>query len=154
MIHRIPLGSPQKVGIIYNPTHDYEKGLEGYTLKSIADITSSQELPKVICATQEARSSDGKCLVEKHEVLVVRQIHRTLFKGKKGLKVISMATMAEKLLPEDCVGYFSTKPSLVRLHLPEIIEFVPKPFPVRAVMYSAGDSTATADQPGKFCTQA
>lgn len=148
MTYRVPLGSPQKVGIIHNPTNDYEKGLNGHIFKTISEITSSPVLPKVICATQEARSSDGRYLVEENEVLVVRQVHRTLFKGKKGLKVYSLLSKTEKTLPDDCDGYFSTKPSLVRMHLPEIIEYVPKPFPVRAVMYSSGENVQSTDQQG------
>ncbi len=148
-IHRIPLDSTQKVGLIYNPTHDDVKGLEGHTFKSIADITAAHSLPKVICTTQEARSNDGKYIVEENEIFIVKQIHRTLFKGKKGLKVFSMLSKSEKVLPEDCCGYFSTKPSLVRLHLPEIIEFVTQLFPVRAVLYSAGETAgANTDQLG------
>lgn len=150
MTYRIPLGSPQKVGLIYNPTNDYEKGLNGYVFRTISDITSLPILPKVICATQEARSTDRKYLVEENEVLIVRQVHRTLFKGKKGLKVYSLISKSEKTLPDDCDGYFSTKPSLVRMHLPEIIEYIPKPFPVRAVIYSARENTQLSDQTGKL----
>ena len=115
--------------------------------KTVAEITSSSSLPKVVIATQEARNNEGKYLCEENEVLIVLQIHRTLFKGKKGLKVYSMLTKSDKVLPEDCHGYFSTKPSLVRLHLPEIIQLVPKPFPVQAVMYIAGENASTAEQP-------
>lgn len=149
LVHGVPLGTAQKFGLIYSPSGDDESGLNGHVFKSISDITSCTVLPKVICATQEARSSDGKYLVEDNEILVVKQIHRTLFKGKKGLKVYSVLLKTEKTLPDDCEGYFSTKPSLVRIHLMEIIEYVPKPLSSRAVMYSAGENMLSADQTGK-----
>ena len=153
MTYRVPLGSAQKVGLIHNPTNDYEKGLNGHIFKTVSEISSSPVLPKVVCATQEARSTDGRYLVEENEILVVRQVHRTLFKGKKGLKVYSMLSKTEKTLPDDCNGYFSTKPSLVRMQLSEIIEYVPKPFPARAVMYSAGENVQSNDQSGEFCVE-
>ena len=139
IVHHIPLDCQQKVGLIYNPTSDDSKALEGQIFHSIADITSNQALPKVVCATQDYKTSDGKCLVEANEILIVKQRNRTLFKGKKGLKVFSMLSKTEKLLPEDCAGCFSTNPSLVRLSLADIVEYVPKLLPVRAVLYSSAD---------------
>ncbi len=148
MVHRVPLDCAQNVGLIYNPTNDDTKGLEGQTFNSIADITAVPTLPKVVCATQEHRSSDGKYLVEENEVLIVKQRNRTLFKGKKGLKVFSVLAKTEKALAEDCAGYFSTKPSLVRLPLADIVRYVPKLFPVRAVMYSSADGSSNTEQQG------
>ena len=40
----------------------------------------------------------------------------------------------EKILHEDCQGKFSTAPQLVGLHLPEIILYIPSPFPLRSIM--------------------
>jgi len=147
---------------MYNPNNDYSQGLEGnhmtscdchvtslivgHVFKSVADITAATPLPKVVMATQEARSGDGKYLCLENEVLVVLGIHRTLFKGRRGLKVYSMEGHTEKVLPEDCHAYFTTNPSLVQLHLPEILQLVPTPFPSQAVMYSAGEDVS-CDQP-------
>ena len=150
IVHRIPLSSAQRFGLIHNPSNNFEKSLGGYNYATIADITSSSVLPKVVCATQEATSADGKVLIEENELLIVGQVYKPLFIGKKGLKVFSITKKTHKTLFDDTAGHFSTKPSLVRLHLPEIIEYVPKPFPSCAVVYSATETASSAiDQPGE-----
>ena len=137
-VHSLPLGGSMRCGLIYNPNSNYDEALEGINFTKISDITASATLPKVVCSTQAWVSADDKVSIENNEVLIVRQIHKPMF-GKKGLKVLSILTNSEKILPDECSGRFSTKPSLVRLHLPQIIEFIGNPFPCQAVMYSSTD---------------
>ena len=139
--YSLPLGSAMKFGFVYNPNNDFDEALSGLMFEKIADITAMSTLPKVICATQAYQTSDEKIVVEENEIIVVRHVHRSMFKGKKGLKVFSVLSKTEKVLPDDCAGHFSTKPSLVRMHLPEIIEYIQIPFPAQAVMYHGGDTT-------------
>ena len=140
--YSIPLGSAMKFGLVYNPNNQIDEALTGFQFEKVADVTTMSVLPKVICATKAYQSSDEKTSVEENEMLAVRHVHKSMFKGKKGLKVFSLLTQAEKTLPDECAGRFSTKPSLVQMHLPEIIEYIPTPFPTHAVMYSGGDSAA------------
>ncbi len=138
----IPLGSGVKIGLIYKPHHDLDEALSGLQFEKVSDLLAMPSLPKVVCVTKAYQSSDDKVTLEENELLAVRQVHKSMFKGKKGLKVYSLLTLSEKLLPEDCTGQFSTKPSLVRLHLPEIIEYLQNPFPSHAVMYLSVNSAA------------
>ena len=146
--YSLPLGSAMKFGFIYNPSSDLDKALTGYIFEKVSDITAMPTLPKIIRTTKSVQSSDDKWALEEGEMLVIRHIHKPVFKGRKGLKVFSLLTKSDKILPEDCAGHFSTKPSLVQLHLPEIIQHIPNPFPSLAVMYSTSGSTLQLHNPG------
>ena len=141
--YSLPLGSAMKFGFVYNPNNDFDEALSGLTFERVADITAMSTLPKVVCATKAYQTSDDKVVVEENEIFVVRHVHRSVFKGKKGLKVFSTLSKTEKVLPDDCTGHFSTKPSLVHMHLPEIIEYIQIPFPSQAVMYHGGDTAGS-----------
>ena len=141
--YSLPLGSAMKFGFVYNPDNKLDEALSGFSFERIADISAMATLPKVVCATKSYQTSDDKVVIEENEIFAVRHVHRTKFKGKKGLKVFSVLSKTEKVLPEECVGHFSTKPSLVRMHLPEIIEYIQIPFPSQAVMYHGGHVTGS-----------
>ena len=137
---RIPLTSTMKFGLIYDPNGKYEEGLNGYKYSRVGDIMVLPTLPKVVCATKAFEGSEGKSSVQENEILIVKRIQKSKFKkGKRGIKVFSLLTKSEKFLQDDCHAKFSTKPSLVRMHLPDILECVSHPFPSHAVMYSTSD---------------
>jgi len=146
--YSLPMGSAMKFGLIYNPSNNLDEALSGYNFEKVSDVTATPIFPKVIRATKGVQSSDDKWALEEGEILVTRHIHKPVFKGRKGLKVFSLLTKSDKVLPEDCAGHFSTKPSLVQLHLPEIIEHISNPFPSLAVMYSTSGSTLQLHNPG------
>ena len=149
VMYNIPLGSSMKFGLLYNPNNQYDEAFNGMEFEKISDIVAMSTLPKVVCATKAYQVSDEKNTVDENEILAIRHVHRPMFKGRKGLKVFSLLTKSEKVLPDDCAGHFSTKPSLVRMHLPEIIEYVTNPFPTHAVMYPGSDSAvAGQNMPG------
>ena len=84
----------------------------------------------------------------------MKNVHRTAFKKtKKGLKVFSLSTGSSRVLPDECQGCFSTKPSLVRVGLPELLERIGDVFPTCAVLYPTTDqANLSADFPGELCT--
>ena len=147
--YHIPVDAQMMFGLIFNLSSNCDEGLSGYCFKTISEITSLSTLPKVICATNAVESNDARIRVEENEVFVVCQVQRSMFKGKKGLKVFSLLSKSAKVLPEDCAGSFSTNPSLVRMHLPDTLDYVTNPFPSLAVMYPMSDNTTLSqDIPG------
>ncbi len=152
MTHRISLDAPLKIGVIYNPRGDYEESLNGYNFKNISEVTSMPVLPKLISSTQAVGSAEEKNSVSEGEIFVVKNVNRSMFKGKKGLKVFSLTTRSNKVLFDDCPGHFSTKPSLVRVDLPELLDVVGDVFPSSAVIYPTTDDVSrmsSSDFPGK-----
>ncbi|XP_064402951.1 uncharacterized protein LOC135348607 [Halichondria panicea] len=144
LTHQIPHRPSQKIGIIYDPENNAEKGLNGYMYETVADLIAGSSTPKVVCATREVRSNDGKYLTEPNEILILIQIHKGRFKSKKTVVFYSMLSKSEKTLPQSCAGYFSTKPSLIQLGLQDIISHVPEPFPVKAVIYCSADNDVSS----------
>ena len=149
--HRISYQAPVKIGLLYNPKNDYEESLNGYNFPTISDLTSTAvALPKLICATKTVTYGEEKNSVTEGEIFVIRHVHRSIFKGKKGLKVFSLLRRSNKVLLDDCQGHFTTKPSLVRMELPELLERVNDLYPQDAVIYPVTDSSnISSDFPGK-----
>lgn len=149
MTHRVSVESPLKVGVIYNPKNNYNTSLNGCTYKNISEVTSLPSLPKVIAATVSVNTGEEKNSVSEGEVFVVKQVQRSMFKVKKGLRVYSLLTKSDKFLLDDCPGHFSTKPSLVKMGLHELLGEVPDIYPSHCVIYPTAD--CKSDFSGEFC---
>ena len=149
MTYRVPLESSMKFGLVFNLSSNYDEGICGYTFRTVSDLTSLSVLPRIVCTQRAFKGNDVRSSVQENEVLVVQQAIKSIFRGKRGIKVYSLLTKMEKVLPEDCDVGFSTNPSLVRLHLSDVIEHISNPFPAHAVMYPSADDT-DEDIPGKM----
>lgn len=150
MTHRVSLNAPVKVGLIYNPKNNYDESLLGYSFKSVFEVTLMPVLPRVIAATQAVSYEEEANSISEGEILIVKQVQRSLFKGHKRLKVFSLLTNSIKILPDDCQGVFCTKPSLVKMNPSELLERVADIFPSRGVIYPTSDDVGNrADFPGK-----
>ena len=147
MTYRVPLESTMKFGLVFNLSSNYDEGLCGYTFRTVSDLTSLAVLPRVVCTLKAFEGNDARSSVQENEILVIKQALKSLFRGKRGIKVYSLLMKTEKVLPEDCDVGFSTNPSLVRLHLSDFIEHISNPFPAHAVMYPSTDNT-DEDVPG------
>lgn len=151
MTHRVSLEAPVKMGLVFNPNSDSDESLNGYSFKTIADVTSLPILPKVISATQSVNCGDEKNSVSEGEVFIIKQVQRSVFKGKKGLKVYSFLTNTIKVLFDECPGSFSTKPSLVKMSLPDLLEKVADIYTSCCVIYPTTDNVGhKSDFPGKL----
>jgi hypothetical protein len=149
MTHRVSIDAPVKVGLIFNPKNDYDVSLDGYDYRNITEITTLPVLPKVIAATKSVNTGDEKNSVSEGEIFIVKQVQRSsMFKVKKGLKVYSLLTKSEKILLDDCCGQFSTKPSLVRMELSELLAGMADIYPLQCVIYPTTDDKS--DFPGKW----
>ena len=134
-MHKIPLASAMTFGIVYNPLGDYDRALTGYTFETCVDILTAHPMPTVICSTSAVESQEEINSLAKNEILVVKGIQKSKLRGRRFLRVFSPCANIDKLLPEECHGNFATKPSLVRLNLPQIVDCISNHFPVQAVIY-------------------
>lgn len=130
----IPLSSAIQFGLVYDPSDDQTQAMEGYRFRRVADLMGSNPLPKIVCVISPCSCSNGVFL-EHNELLVVKKVKKSLFRGRPMLKVLSLLTMTKKLLPEEAIGDFTTKPLCIKLNLPQFLEHIPKPFPSKAMMY-------------------
>lgn len=144
---RVPIESSMKFGLVFNLSSNYDEGLCGYTFKAVSDLTSLSILPKIVCTMKAYEGNDMRGSVQENEILIIQQTLKSMFRGKRGIKVYSLRTRTEKVLPEECDVGFSTNPSLVRLHPSDIIEHIANPFPAHAVMYPSAENTV--EDPGK-----
>lgn len=144
---RVPIESSMKFGLVFNLSSNYDEGLCGYTFKAVSDLTSLSILPKIVCTMRAFEGNDARGSVQENEILMIQQALKSKFRGKRGIKVYSLLTRTEKVLPEECDVGFSTNPSLVRLHPSDIIEQIANPFPALAVMYPSAENRV--EDPGK-----
>lgn len=141
--HHIPLASSMTFGLVYNPINDYDDALIGHEYEKCSDIMAMTPMPKVICAMNTVESTEDRSRIHEHEILAIRNIQKSKFRGRRSLKVFSFLTNTEKLLPDDCAGHFTTKPSLIRLHLSQISQGISDPFPSQAVVYLGAECKMT-----------
>ena len=132
--YSIPLNSAIEFGLVFNPENKLNRATEGYTYRKVVDIIALSTMPKVIYSQLAIRGNDDKSTVFAKEILIIKGVHKPKHRGKRSLKVFSMMSRSEKILPEGYCGQFSTQPFLVKLHLSDIMEYLPDPFPADALM--------------------
>ena len=138
----VPLESTMMLGLLYDPSSDYDKALCGHEFEKCSDIMALTQMPKVICVTSPVVSPDPQNSIQQHEILAVIGTLNFKIGGKQCLRVYSFLENKEKLLTENCAGNFTTKPSMVFLHLQQIFERVNKPFPSQALLHQEEESVA------------
>ena len=129
-MYSVPLASILQFGLVFNE----QESMDGTTFHKASDIMALKVLPKVVCAMKAFRGADESSSVQKNEILKIQSIE---MRGKAVLKVFSFTRNSVKVLQANCKGRFSTKPSLIRLHLPDILTCIP----CKAVMFI--DETVT-----------
>lgn len=144
--HRIPLASAMMFGLVFNPNNNFDEALAGYQFEKCSDIMATEVMPQVVCATSRVDSPEEKHSIKQNEIMVVKGVQKPKLRGKRSLRMFSLLTHTEKLLPEECQGKFTTKPSLIRLHLPQIVQCMSKSFPTQAVLYINTDCPDLAEK--------
>ena len=145
-IHRIPLASSMMFGLVYNPNNSFDEALAGHEFEHCSDIMAADIMPRIVCATNQVESPEERQSIAQNEIMIVKGIQKHKLRGKRSLKVFSLLTNSDKSLHEECHGKFTTKPSLIRLHLPQIFECFQKPFPTQAVLYVDRDCPDLSEQ--------
>ena len=126
-VYTIPLASSLQFGLVSNCGTQQEDGI---TFHKASDIMAQKILPGVVCATKAFQGADDMSSVLENEILKV-QCHSVELDARETLKAFSFTTQSRKVLQADCAGDFSTKLSLIRLHLSDITTCIP----CRAVVF-------------------
>lgn len=63
---------------------------------------------------------------------------------KQKLKVFSFTQKEEKVLPGDMAGKFTTNPKLAQFYLPDVIKYVPEPFPASVRLFLEAEDAVDA----------
>ena len=129
-VYSVPLASTLQFGLVFTQ----QENMDGTTFHKASDIMALKVLPKVVCAMKAFRGKHEESSVKENEILKIQSIE---VREKEVLKVFSIRTNSVKFLQANCKGDFSTKPSLIRLHLPDILTCIP----CKAVMFI--DETVT-----------
>ncbi len=132
--YTVPLSSAIKFGLVFDPGNNETQAMEGHTFRRVVDLMSVQPLPKLVLVMSGCFCSNGVS-IDRDELLVVLKIQRKLLRGKRMLKVFSLQTLSKKMLPEECIGNFSTRPLCLQIYLSQLLEYVPNAFPCKAMMY-------------------
>lgn len=132
--YTIPLSSAIKFGLVFDPSNNETEAMEGHTFRRVVDLMSAQSLPKLVLVMSGCFCSNGVS-IDRDELLVVLKIQKKLFRGKRMLKVFSLQTLTKKMLPEECIGNFSTRPLCLQIYLSQLLEYIPNVFPCKAMMY-------------------
>ena len=136
----IPLNAAIELCVLYDPESNISKALKGYSFEKVSDLMSAEVRPKLVCARSSWEDKDtNRVVINNREVFVVGDIvFPTKKKGKKVIKLYSITKQAEKIVSEECIANFSTKPSLIPLYLAEITGYIMDPFPCKAVLHDEG----------------
>ena len=129
-VYSVPLASTLQFGLVFTQ----QENMDGTTFHKASDIMALKVLPKVVCATKAFLGEDEESSVHENEILKIQSVE---IHGTEVLEVFSFTTNSVKILQANCKGDFSTKPSLIRLHLPDILTCIP----CKAVMFI--DETVT-----------
>ena len=112
---KVPVSSAVKFGLVP------PDGVVAYN--SVEDILSSSHLPKVVAVGSTYVNEEENFRLRKNEVLLVRGVVKGKFgRGKTGLRVFSISSYSDFILPKSCNANFSTDPLHTRLYLTDLID--------------------------------
>ena len=137
--YSIPLNSAVEFGIIFQQRMLEEKPPQ-LSFKTVEELLSLDNLPKVVCATTKWGKPSTKASVEENELLLVKGIYKPPLRNKRALKCYSLKTDTRKLLPEECEGNFSVDPKHTKLHVYEFAVKLKAMLPCRAMMFLCADN--------------
>lgn len=134
--YTVPINSAHRFSLLYDPASNPQQAASsGFNFKHVSDLMM-KPMPKVVC-TQTAFQYGSKLLLEENEILIIKRIEDA--GSRKALRVYSSVTKEEKILPEHCMGNFTTHPHSIGLHLPEIVAEVGDLFPSKALVLTDSD---------------
>ena len=135
----LPLNTATRLSLLYNPTGDIKEAVQGFVFKTAADLKEISPRPMLVCTKTSWKDPDRsdyeESLLDANEILILLE-DGTNAEGHSGLRVFSMNTRSTKFLPDNCSPLFSTAGSRLPLHLPDILAYVPRPFPCEACIFN------------------
>ena len=112
----IPVNSTAKFGLVPH-------GGTAFLYGTVGDIISAKNSPKVVSVKSNYVHPEGLVSLQKNEVLVIRDVVKSKFgRSKLGLRVYSITSCKELVLPKDCDAQFSTDPEATKLYLTDMLE--------------------------------
>lgn len=125
---KVPVNSALRFGLVHEKTTSLYESVEG--------LMNAATLPKVVCVLH--KYVDEKFALHKNEILLVKDIMKPkLGRGKSLLRVFSMSTFKEILLPKDCHTQFSTDPKYTALYLTDLLKYANEFMPCLARVSAA-----------------
>lgn len=93
--YSIPLSSPIKFGLLYNPDGDITKAMGGFHFKTIGEMTKCKTFPRVMRATKTFHSNKhgSQSSVKADEVLIIKDFQGT---GRKHAHVEVFSLLSSK----------------------------------------------------------
>ena len=131
--YNIPLNSPVQFAPVFHQSVQ-DDNTSDLIFDKVSDVIAHKPLPRLLRATKSHMTKDGKPLVEKNEVLAVKNVVTATLR-RKMLGVYSVTQKKEKTLSNDCAGGFTADPYATRLHLPDIVSLFAEEFPLRVSVY-------------------
>ena len=129
---KVPVNSSLRFGLIHeNVVTDYDR---------VEDVLSAKKTPKVLAVLH--KFAGEKFTLKKHEVLLVKEAMKGKFgRSKVALRVFSMTTYKEIILPRDCDAQFTTDPQRTHLYLTDLIKYANSFMPYPARIYPVEGSS-------------
>ena len=139
---KVPLNSAAQFGVLYNPEKNSKGAQIGYEFRTAHQLMAQKVMPRIVCALQKCQGSTAESSIEENDILIIDEVKSSRPFGSKHILCtqINDGKMTKKKIPDNCVGCFSTKPSYVKLFLPEIIHHFDLPVQV-IVFLTAGYSS-------------
>ena len=144
----IPVNSPIKFSIVYNPYNNEQQAIRGLIFPKVSGILAMPSLPKVMCTTRAWDSGRLSSSVSRDEILIIKEVvelQTSEGEGGRQLRVYSIRDHCEKYLDENCEGHFSTRPTRIQLYLMDIFRYFSNPLPMHVVL--SLDPTLTVTVP-------
>lgn len=134
-MYAVPLNSAVQFGLVYNPHDNLQEALKGIMFESVAELLEAKPLPKIIRVTQNYLGGANSS-VTANEILLVLKTSKLKVVGHPLLRVYSLTKQTKKALHPQCRGHFTTSPKAVSICLPDILQYLPDPFPLEVVAHS------------------
>ena len=88
--YHIPLSSPAKFGILYNPCNNLQRARLGYAFTTVSDIVDYEKPPYIIRATTKFAGAGPQNSVYTNEVLIIKTIGFGATRSDHHIKVYSL----------------------------------------------------------------
>ena len=135
-----PIHSSAKIGLV--PEDEVRK------YRTVEDILNAKQLPKVLAVRYQYVSVDSNISLRKSEVLLVKEVVRGKFgRTKTALRVFSLLSHLEVVLPKDCDAEFITNPECTQVYLTDLLDNDIAFLPCKAYLYPGRGSALSGSLP-------
>lgn len=92
----VPLSSPAKFGVFYNPCNNIQRATTGYAFTTVSDIVDYDKPPYIIRATTQFAGVAPQNSIYADEVLIIKTVSFGATRSDHYIKVYSLSS-SEKL---------------------------------------------------------